>query len=119
MEITFDHLIGALAVLIFILIRQSVLTSLNKLHAPETEDNERWKVGDFKRMFADLPDDMPVILLDSTTDNTDDMNYHFTNQEIDVDDYYNNGSEEALEGIPAGKALFLYFDNKLNENPIN
>lgn len=120
--VTSEHLIGGLWVAIVFLIVYGIRLVWNVFKALTTEepdDNHCWKVGDFKRMFERLPDNMPVILLDVTTDSTDDMNYHFTNQEIAIDDYYINDSEEALEGIPAGKALFLYFDNRLNENPIN
>jgi hypothetical protein len=111
--------IGGLVVALMFLMFNEGKIWIGMLSDDEPEENEHWTVGDFKRKFAKLPEDMPVILLDTSTDDSDDMNYHFTNQEIEVDDYYRFDTEDYLEGKPVGKALFLYFDNKLNEDPIN
>lgn len=83
-------------------------------------------VGEFKMWISEnnISDDMPIILIDTTTDNTDDMNY-FPCVECDLeigdtypidDDYEKHGVEY---GEPIGKALMIFFENKLNENPIN
>lgn len=66
-----------------------------------------------------LPDDMPVGLLDTTTDDTDDMNYSLSDENFQVEDYYSQEDEGTdYYGKPRGKMLFINFENKLNENPI-
>lgn len=85
----------------------------------EPDDLKAWTVGDFKKRLKDLPDDMPVILMDISTDDVESCNYVFRNENVDIDDYYIFESEEYDRGEPSGKALFLYFDNMLNDDPIN
>lgn len=66
---------------------------------------------DLKEFIKDLPDDMPVGLLDLTTDDFDLMNSKI--EDIIIEDYV---IEEG--GETEGKALFICFENKFNENPI-
>lgn len=65
--------------------------------------------------MKDLPDNSPVILADNTTD--DPMSCFYSEIEGFVEEYY-EGDIEDPNNKPSGKALFLSFDNKLNENPI-
>jgi len=116
-----DRIIGGLWVVCFFIVVYLLLLlwkAFIKLSYDYPATNQSWRVGDFRHYFDGLPDDMPVILLDVSTDD-EDCNYHFTNEEIEINDYYILGSDDALEGIPAGKAVYLHFDNRLNENPIN
>lgn len=77
------------------------------------------KIKDLKKIIQDLPDEMPFGLIDSTTDDTYNMNYSLTEEDFEVDDYYDNDDENTENyGVPKGKMLFIYFENKLNENPI-
>lgn len=69
-------------------------------------------IKELKEFIKDLPDDMPVGLLDLTTDSTDDANYPIYKENLLIEDCYN--SDEEL----AGKMLFITFENNLNENPI-
>ena len=73
------------------------------------------KVKELKEKLENLPDDMMVGLLDTTTDDRDDMSYFISDEDVFVDDCYNedNDTEE-----PDGKMLFIVFENKLNEDPI-
>ena len=78
-------------------------------------------IGQLKKWLEanNVPDNMPFILIDSTTDNTDDMNYFISEDELSIEDIYNPEDEGTDNyGIPVGKAVMLYFKNKLNENPI-
>ena len=62
---------------------------------------------------------MPVGLLDTTTDDTDDMNYSLSDENFQVEDYFSQEDEGTDDyGKPRGKMLFINFENKLNENPI-
>lgn len=66
-----------------------------------------------------LPDDMPVGLLDTTTDDRDDMNYRLSDSSFEIEDYFSTEDEGTDDyGKPRGKMLFILFENKLNENPI-
>lgn len=86
-------------------------------------------VGDFKKWICqnDVPDDMPIILIDTTTDDTHDMNYFLDVKEsLEIGDTYPiDGTEEDYAeagvefGEPTGKAVMIFFENRLNENPIN
>ena len=71
------------------------------------------KIIDLKQLIDDLPDDMPVGLIDLTTDDFNDCNYSVEKENFEIMDW----SEEE-GGEPKGKALFLVFSNKLNPNPI-
>jgi hypothetical protein len=71
------------------------------------------KVKDLKQLINDLPDDMPIGLIDLTTDDFNDCNYPVEKENFEIMDW----SEEE-DGEPKGKALFLVFENKLNPNPI-
>lgn len=80
-----------------------------------------YTVKDLKRFLElnNLPDEMPVGLLDISTDDTEDMNYSLTDNSFEIENYY---SEEDVQtenyGKPRGKMLFICFKNKLNENPL-
>jgi hypothetical protein len=77
------------------------------------------KIKDLKKIIEELPDDMSVGLIDTTTDDTDDMNYSLSNENFQVDDCYSQEDEGTDNyGVPRGKMLFIYFENKFNENPI-
>lgn len=71
-------------------------------------------IKELKEIIKDLPDDMPVGLIDATTDDFSDMNYPLEKKHFAIDDYV---KEEG--GDIEGQMLFIYFENKLNENPIN
>lgn len=71
------------------------------------------KIKELKEIIQDLPDEMPVGLIDATTDDFYDMNYGLSKEQFNIDDYV---SEE--DGEIKGKMLFIYFENKLNENSI-
>lgn len=71
-----------------------------------------------KEIIKDLPDEMPVILLDETTSDVDYMNYQLADDSFQVDEYYKLDSEDHENGIPAGLALFITFENHLNEDPV-
>ncbi|MFO0447628.1 MAG: hypothetical protein ACK52I_02870 [Pseudomonadota bacterium] len=70
-------------------------------------------VGELKKYLADLPDEMPIGILDLSTDDIDDGNYKFTHDSLMV--------EEGVDasGDPLEKdVLFITFHNKLNPKPI-
>jgi hypothetical protein len=69
------------------------------------------KVKDLKQLINDLPDDMPIVLIDLTTDDFNDCNYPVEKENFEIMDWTEKGE-------PKGKALFLVFENKLNPNPI-
>lgn len=66
-----------------------------------------------REIIKDLPDEMVIGLIDDTTDDTDDMNYGISDEDIYVDDCYDIDS-----GEKTGKMLFIHFENKLNEESI-
>lgn len=72
-------------------------------------------VKELKQKLENLPDDMMVGLLDSTTDDRDDMNYSIGHSDVFVEDCFHEDNET---GEPDGKMLFILFENKLNEDPI-
>ena len=72
-------------------------------------------VKELKQKLENLPDDMMVGLLDSTTDDRDDMNYFISEEDIFIEDCWLPDNED---GEPDCKMLFISFENKLNENPI-
>nr|WP_322625665.1 hypothetical protein [uncultured Flavobacterium sp.] len=81
-------------------------------------------VGELKQWLEmnNVPDDMDIILIDTTTDDTDNMNYFISENDLDIQDVYpmDDDYPEGVEpGTPVGKAVMIYFENKLNENPIN
>lgn len=65
------------------------------------------KIKDLKEFIKDLPDDMPVQLVDISTDDIDQSNYVLTKEDISIEDY-------VLEpdGETAGKMLAISFINK-------
>ncbi len=75
------------------------------------------KIKDLKKIIQDLPDEMPVGLIDSTTDSTEDMNYSLSEEDFQIEDYFDNEDVE-YPYESKGKMLFIMFENKLNENPI-
>ena len=72
-------------------------------------------VKELKQKLENLPDDMIVGLLDTTTDDRDDMNYFISDEDVFVDDCYHEDNDT---GEPDGKMLFIVFENKLNEDSI-
>ncbi|MEM7487260.1 MAG: hypothetical protein AAF348_18785 [Bacteroidota bacterium] len=72
------------------------------------------KVKELKKYLEKLDDEMPVGLLDLTTDDETYMNYSLREEDLDVNDYWTDNSYPE----PKGKMLFICFENKLNENPI-
>lgn len=79
-----------------------------------------YTIKDLKNFIEanNLPDDMPVGLLDTTTDDTDDMNYSLSIENFEISDYYSFDDPYKNDGEPLGKMLFIIFENVLNENPI-
>lgn len=73
------------------------------------------KIAELKKIIENLPDDMVVGLLDTTTDDRDDINYFISDEDVFVDDCWKEDNES---GEPDGKMLFICFENKLNENSI-
>lgn len=72
-------------------------------------------VKELREKIKNLPDEMMVGLLDTTTDDTFDMNYFISENDVFVDDYW---KEDNVSGEPDGRMLFICFENNLNENPI-
>lgn len=70
-------------------------------------------IKELKEFIKDLPDKMPVGLIDMTTDDFTDMNYPVKEENLLIEDYV---KEEG--GDIEGKMLFITFENCLNENPI-
>ncbi len=71
-------------------------------------------IKELKRIIQDLPDDMPVGLLDVTTDDFEDCNHALLAGDFCVDDYYSVDGD----GEPLGKMLFIRFYNPFNDDPI-
>lgn len=71
------------------------------------------KIKELKEIIQDLSDNMPVGLIDFTTDDFYDCNYNLKKEDFFIDDYVADEDCEIL-----GKMLFIGFENKLNENPI-
>lgn len=72
-------------------------------------------IGELKAFINDnnLPDEMPVGLLDLSTDDFTHGNYPVTKDTLLIEDYV---KEE--DGDVEGKMLFITFENSLNPNPI-
>jgi len=70
-------------------------------------------VKELKEFLKDLPDEMPVGLLDMTTDDFTDCNYPVNKDNLIIDDCVKEEGEDV-----SGKMLFITFENSLNENPI-
>lgn len=72
-------------------------------------------IGEFKKYIKDnnLKDEMPMGILDTSTDDFDDCNYPVKEDTLVVEDYVDAVDREVI-----GKALYLTFENVLNENPI-
>ncbi|MCX8533072.1 hypothetical protein [Chryseobacterium luquanense] len=75
-------------------------------------------IKDLKKIIESLPDDMPVGLLDTTTDDTDDMNYSLSDENFMIEDCYSSAQSDEEYGNPLCKMLFITFENSLNEDPI-
>jgi len=71
-------------------------------------------LGELKNIINVLPDDMPFALLDISTDEDHMCNYPLEEKDFEVLDY----CEDVEEGNITGKALYLCFKNKMNDNPI-
>lgn len=79
-------------------------------------------IKDFKNFIEqnNLPDDMPIQLLDVSTDDETEMNYSIAHRDLDVADWYHEDDRGTDDyGKPRGKMLYIQFVNKLNENPID
>lgn len=72
-------------------------------------------VKELKQYLNELPDEMPVGILDLTTDDTYAANYPVNKKIMHIGDYVDF---EADENEVKGQMLFLTFENSLNENPI-
>lgn len=69
--------------------------------------------GDLVKLIEHLPDNMPVGLVDLSTDDIDESNYRLTPESFSVE-YV----EDPATGQQFGKALLITFVNKLNPNPL-
>lgn len=65
------------------------------------------EIKDLKGFIENLPDDMPVGLLDITTDDDEQINYPLSADNLLIEDCTDN------DGEIAGKMLFICFENKL------
>lgn len=72
-------------------------------------------VKKLKEIMADLPDDMPVQLLDSTTDDDHACNYHIDDEDVFVVEGVKDLDDPESEKL---EFLAIQFENKLNENPV-
>ncbi|MFN8834456.1 MAG: hypothetical protein ACK50Z_04330 [Betaproteobacteria bacterium] len=70
-------------------------------------------IGELKNFIKDLPDEMPVGLVDLTTDDYDDGNYKIESSSLSIEDFVTEP-----EGETKGKMLIISFKNKLNPAPI-
>lgn len=70
-------------------------------------------IKDLKEVIKGLPDHMMVGLMDLSTDDPGDSNYHLTKDSFEVLEYTEQDDPELK-----GQMLFIAFKNKLNENPI-
>gem|GEM_PF-3129597 len=70
-------------------------------------------IGELKNFIKELPDEMPVGLVDLTTDDYDDGNYKIENSSLSIEDFVTEP-----EGETKGKMLIISFENKLNPSPI-
>lgn len=68
-------------------------------------------IKELKELIQCLPDEMTFGLLDLSTDDELEMNYHISKDSFDVIDCYADEEEE----FPSRKALFLCFNNNLRE----
>jgi hypothetical protein len=66
-------------------------------------------IGELKNFIKDLPDQMPVRLVDLSTDDYDDGNYKIQNSNLSIEDFVTDP-----EGETKGKMLIISFKNKLN-----
>jgi len=71
-------------------------------------------IKELKEFIKNLPDEMPVQLLDMTTDDGNESNYGINTEDLIVDDYVKE--EGDIKAV--GKMLYICFENKINENPI-
>ena len=62
-------------------------------------------VKDLRKITKDLPEDMPINLLDITTDNIFDCSYSLYETDFSVDNYCNKDEEIV------GKCLWIAFEN--------
>jgi hypothetical protein len=70
-------------------------------------------VAQLKEIIKDLPDETPIGLVDLTTEDIDDSNYGLTPESFSVEDVINPAT-----GEPMGKALIIFFENRLNPHPL-
>lgn len=79
-----------------------------------------YTVKDLKEFLErnDIPDDMPIGILDTSTDDEDCMTYPLSDDSLMVEDSLDNDIDSETYGEVEGKVLFICFDNKLNENPV-
>jgi len=71
------------------------------------------KVKDLKAILETLPDDMPVALLDISTDSNTNVTYPITRGSIITKEFFLHPG-----GPVVGEALFMAFKNRLNPNPV-
>jgi len=73
------------------------------------------KIKDLKEIIKDLPDDMPFILFDISTDDTYKGNYKIDKDNFEVMDLTTDVDDS---DAPLVKGLALCFENNMNENLI-
>lgn len=71
-------------------------------------------IKSLKNLIKDLPDEMPVGVVDTSTDDYDDGNYKITESNFSIEDFVTEP-----EGETKGKMLVISFHNKLNPQPIS
>ena len=69
--------------------------------------NSTFTVKDLKGLIENLPEEMPVALIDSTTDDELESTYQINQNNFEV-----LAIESYPEGEPKGNALFIVFKNK-------
>lgn len=73
-------------------------------------------VKELKEIIEDLPDGMPVQLLDYTTDDDNDCNYHINKEDVCV---VNGISDVDDPDSVRMNFVAIQFENKLNPNPLD
>lgn len=76
-------------------------------------------VSELIKFLSNYPGDMPVVLIDTTTDDEEDTNYAIDESSFEVIECVSGEAGERGIDEPGKKGLFLLFENKFNPNPIN
>lgn len=83
------------------------------------ENLKGMNVSELIKFLSNYPGDMPVGLIDTTTDDEEEMNYPIDESSFEVLDWVSEETWERGIDEPEKKGLFMLFENKLNPNPIN